>query len=183
MHSGIELDVVARPMDKLRITGFVSVGNWEYKGSVITREFDQDRNLLTEAEEDVDGGKVGDAAQFTAGLGFNYEILERFSVDADWRTYDKLYATVGAVKENLELPTFDVVDLGVSYRMLLGALDKSSLDLRLNVNNLFDEVYLSELRSNIEANPGDTTWNGVNVNNQGYFGLGRTWNFGIRFNF
>lgn len=183
LHTGIELDVVARPMDKLRITGFVSVGNWEYKGSVITREFDQDRNLLTEAEEDVDGGKVGDAAQFTAGLGFNYEILERFSVDADWRTYDKLYATVGAVKENLELPTFDVVDLGISYRMLLGALDKSSLDLRLNVNNLFDEVYLSELRSNIEANPGDTTWNGINVSNQGYFGLGRTWNFGIRFNF
>ncbi|MCB0425949.1 MAG: carboxypeptidase-like regulatory domain-containing protein [Flavobacteriaceae bacterium] len=181
LHTGVELDVVAKPFSKLRVNGFLSVGNWEYKGDVITRQYNEDRDLLTEEEEDVDGGKVGDAAQFTAGIGANYEILERFSIDADWRTYDKLYANVGAVKENLELPTYDVVDLGLSYKMLTGV--KSSLDFRFNVNNVFDEVYLSELRSNIQAEAGDETWNGINVANQGFYGLGRTWNFSMKFNF
>ena len=67
---------------------------------------------------DVDGGKVGDAAQTTWGLGAKYEVLRGLSVDADWRTYDELYASVGAVKDNLLLPTYDLVDAGVSYKLL-----------------------------------------------------------------
>ncbi len=91
---------------------------------------------------------VGDAAQFTAGLGLDYNIVERLSIDADIRFYDKLNADVGAVKENLELPTYKVADMGVSYKMLLGENDKKSLNFRFNVNNVFHEIYLSELRTN-----------------------------------
>ena len=148
-------------------------------------------------EEDVDGGKVGDAAQFTAGLGFVYEIVERLSIDADYRTYDKLFATVGATKENLELPAYDIMDMGLSYKMLLGKDNQNSLNFRVNVNNLFNEVYLSELRSNIKvtdnissSNPDAGTYesngrvfNGIADGNQGYFGLGRTWNLSLRYNF
>lgn len=183
IHSGIELDFVARPFSQLRVNGFASVGNWEYAGNALTRVLDEDRNIISEDIVDIDGGKVGDAAQFTVGLGADLEILPRFSIDADWRTYDKLYADVGAVKENLELPAYDIVDMGLSYKWLLGERDATSLDFRLNVNNVFDEVYLSDLRTAIEAQPGDQTYKGINVANQGYFGLGRTWNFSIRYNF
>ena len=71
----------------------------------------------------------------------------------------------------------------MSYKMLLGKDKSNSLNFRVNINNLFDEVYLSELRSANVANPGDTTYNGINVSNQGYFGLGRTWNLNVRYNF
>ena len=55
------------------------------------------------------------------------------------------------------------------FKMLLGKDQDKSLNIRANVNNVFYEVYLSDLRTANEAGPGDETWNGINVNNQGYF--------------
>ena len=164
------------------LTGFVSVGDWRYVGDVVSRITDEDQNVLGTSSEDVDGGEVGDAAQFTAGLGIDLQIAERFSMDSDLRFYDNLYADVGAVKENLKVPSYHVVDFGMSYKMYVGG-DGDSVNVRLNVNNLFDRVYINELRTNIAAEVGDTTYNGVNVDNQGYFGMGRTWNVGLRYKF
>ena len=197
LHTGLELDFVLKPISKLDVNGFASVGNWEYKGQSTTRQTDENQNLLTETLVDVDGGKVGDAAQTTWGLGLKYEIVKRFSIDTDWRNYDKLYSSVGAVKENLLLPSYDLVDAGISYKMLVGKNKKDNVTFRLNVNNLFDEVYLSELTSNIKTTDNISStnaalgtyqsngrvYNGVADGNQGYFGLGRTWNFGLRYNF
>lgn len=183
LHQGLELDFVAKPTSKLDIKGFASFGNWEYVGDAVTTTRDDNRVVLDIEAEDVDGGKVGDAAQFTVGLGLDYEILERFSIDADYRMYDKLYSNVGAVKDNVELPSYDIMDAGISYKMLLGKEKTNSLNLRLNVNNVFGEVYLSELRTAYAAEAGDDTYKGINVRNQGYFGYLRTWNFSLRYNF
>jgi hypothetical protein len=194
VHSGIELDFVVKPVDKLDIKGFASFGNWEYEGKAISRKFDENLNLLVETEADLDGGKVGDAAQTTWGLGAKYEIFERFSIDADWRNYDNLYANVAA-KDNLELPSYDLVDAGISYKMLVGKDKQNSVNFRFNMNNVFDEVYLSELTSNVKTDAfisgtsGPTyqsagrVYKGIADGNFGYFGLGRTWNFSIRYNF
>lgn len=194
IHSGVELDFVLKPINKLDIKGFASFGNWEYSGNAISRKFDENLNLLLETETDLDGGKVGDAAQTTWGLGAKYEVFERFSVDADWRNYDNLYANVVA-KDNLQLPSYDLVDMGISYKMLVGKEKQNSVNFRFNVNNLFDEVYLSELTTNIKTdafisgNSGPTyqsagrVYKGIADGNQGFFGLGRTWNFTLRYNF
>ncbi|WP_130733242.1 TonB-dependent receptor domain-containing protein [Flavobacterium sp. J27] len=183
LHQGVELDFTARPTEKLNVRGFASVGDWQYKGDVVTVKRDQDRNVLLETRDDVDGGKVGGAAQTSWGLGVRYEILPRFNIDADWRNYDKLYSDVGAIKENLELPKYDLVDAGLSYKMLVGKDDKNSVNFRLNVNNVFGEVYLASLTTTNQAQAGDQTFNGINVSNVGYFGLGTTWNFTVRYNF
>ena len=184
LHQGIEVDFRAKPQPDVpyTLTGFVSIGDWKYVGEAISRVTDEDQNLLDTFSNDVDGGEVGDAAQFTAGLGIDLQIAERFSMDSDVRFYDNLYADVGAVKENLKVPSYHVVDFGMSYKMYVGD-DGDSLNFRLNINNLFDRVYINELRTNIAAEAGDTTWNGVNVANQGYFGMGRTWNVGLRYKF
>ncbi len=183
LHSGLEIDFKARPIDNFSLRGFLSVGNWEYKGSARTRVTDEDRNILSEESEDVDGGKVGDAAQFTLGLGGDYDITERISVDADYRFYDKLYANVGAIKENLELPSFGLVDLGATIGLIKTTGSNKGLSLRVNVNNAFHKIYLSELRDANFVEPGDETYQGINVSNSGYFGLGRTWNVGLRYTF
>lgn len=196
IHSGLELDFVLKPTSNIDVKGYASVGNWEYNGNSIRRRYDENLNLLDETITDLDGGKVGDAAQTTWGLGAKYEFLPRFSIDADWRNYDKLYANVVA-KDNLELPNYDIVDAGISYKMLVGKDKQNSVNFRFNMNNVFDEVYLSELRSNIKAtdnisssNPALGTYQsngrvykGIADANQGFFGLGRTWNFTIRYNF
>ena len=198
LHSGLELDFVAKPFSFLDIRAFGSVGNWEYVGNSVTKLRNEDRVVLRTDIVDVDGGKVGDAAQVTAGVGAKFKIVERLSLDVDYRFYDKLYSNAGAVKENLLLPKYDLVDAGISYRMLVGKDKDDSVDFRLNVNNVFYQVYLSELRSKIKTtdrvDPKSTTnldtyesagrvYNGLADGNQGYFGLGRTWSFTISYNF
>jgi outer membrane receptor protein involved in Fe transport len=50
------------------------------------------------------------------------------------------------------------------------------------VNNLFDKEYLSQSQTNFH-NDGGRTWNGVNVENQVYFGKGTTWNLSLNIKF
>ena len=183
LHQGVEVSFSAKPQEDVPYTlkGFLSVGDWIYEGDAITRLQDEDQNVISTETVDVDGGKVGDAAQFSAGLGLDVDLAERFSFDSDIRFYDDLYANVGAVKENLELPSYHVVDMGLSYKMFV---NDGTLDIRLNVNNVFDNVYISELRSAIAAGDGTgVLYDGIDTANQGYFGLGRTWNVGLRYNF
>ncbi len=183
LHQGVELTFMAKPQPDVPYTlkGFLSIGDWIYEGEAITRTQDEDQNVLDTVTQDIDGGKVGDAAQFTAGLGLDVDLAERLSFDSDIRFYDELYANVGAVKENLKLPNYHVVDMGLSYKMFV---NEGTLDIRVNVNNVFDNVYISELRSAIAAGDGTgVLYNGIDTANQGYFGLGRTWNVGLRYNF
>ena len=183
VHQGVEISFSAKPQEDVPYTlkGFLSVGDWIYEGDAITRLQDEDQNVISTETVDVDGGKVGDAAQFSAGLGLDVDLAERFSFDTDVRFYDDLYANVGAVKENLELPSYHIFDMGLSYKMFV---NDGTLDVRLNVNNVFDNVYISELRSAIAAGEGTgVLYDGIDTANQGYFGLGRTWNVGLRYNF
>lgn len=199
IHNGVELDFVAKPITNLDVRGFASIGNWKYDGNAVTRQTDDNQNLLKEEVKDVHGGRVGDGAQTTWGLGLKYQILKGLSVDTDWRTYNDLYSNVGAVKENLMLPNYDLVDAGVSYKFNIGKAQTNSIILRVNVNNVFDEVYLSELTSTIKTTDNipavapapsigtyqanGRVYKGIADGNQGYFGLGRTWNFSLRYNF
>ena len=184
LHQGVEVDFRAKFFNnKLDVKGFASIGDWEYKGSTIRQIRDEDQNILSTSEGDVDGGKVGDAAQTTFGIGLDYRITDNFSVDFDWRLYDRLYSDDGDLKESIELPSYDIADLGISYRLKVGQEKDKTLNFRVNVNNLFYEVYLSDLRTVDTAGPGDATYKGINVSNQGYFGWGRTWNASVRYNF
>ena len=185
LHQGIEFDFRAKPQPDVpyTLTGFLSMGDWRYVGDVVSRITDEDQNLIGTSSEDVDGGEVGDAAQFTAGLGIDLQLAERFSMDSDIRFYNNLYADVGAVKENLKVPSYHVVDMGLSYKMYVGN-DGNSLNVRLNINNVFDNVYINELRTNIAAGDGTgVLYDGIDTANQGYFGMGRTWNVGLRYKF
>ena len=185
VHYGVELEVMTRPLDKLNLNGFLSLGEWQFKDNARERTFDQDGNQVGAEEEIViDGFNVGGAAQVTAGINGSYEFLPRTSIDAAWNWYNDIYSTGSLDKETLSMPSYDTVDLGFSYKMQLGENNKSSLQFRLNVNNVFDEVYLESVNGNTQAsaNPEDN-YKGVNKDNTGRFGYGRTWNTSIRFNF
>lgn len=193
MHTGAEFEFVAHPFTFLDVRGFASAGNWEYDDDIYRRTVDQNRVTIEESVDDIDGGKVGNAAQTTFGIGVVGRITSRLSVDADWRKYDDLYT--GFVDKNtVQLPGYDLTDAGITYRM---NFTKTSLTLRLNVNNVFDNVYISEMTSNVQTtdlvDADDPTagtyasnglvYNGLATANNVFFGNGRTWNFGMRFNF
>ena len=181
-HQGIELDIQAKPLYNLEVKGFASIGDWIYKGSTVTEVRTEDREILETTLNDIDGGKVGNAAQTSFGLGAKYKILPNLSIDADYRYYQNLYANVQR-KENLELPSFGLIDAGVSYALNL--TDKNRLSFRVNVNNLFDTEYISQSNTAnmLTGAEGETAYKGINTTNQVYFGFGRTWNASVKFTF
>lgn len=227
VHSGVELDMTAK-LDKLKLNGMISVGNWVYKGDVMSDRFDQYNQPFagsTSTKLYLDGIKVGDAAQTTASLGASYEVARGLSLDANYRWSDKLYTAISPVNSNgslnftsptgtapsantpinrgsLQLPSFGLMDAGFSYKMLVGKDKSNSVNFRLNINNLWDTVYIaegktntftgmerSEFASGTSGNAAYATYlsqgeyNGVHQSNQVFFGFGRTWNFGVTYNF
>lgn len=180
-HKGIELDIQAKPLYNLEVRGFASIGDWIYKGNAVTEIRTEDRELLETNLRDLDGGKIGNAAQTTFGLGAKYKILPNLSVDADYRYYQDLYAN-RQEKENLMLPSFGLVDAGISYGVNL--TNKNRLSFRININNLFDTEYISQSNTAqfVDENT-QATYKGIDDRNQVYFGFGRTWNGSIKLTF
>jgi hypothetical protein len=205
VHSGVEVEATAKIDNRLRLNAMFSLGNWRYKGNSISNRYDVSNNPVaggTSTTLYLDGVKVGDAAQTTASIGASYEVLPRVIVDANYNYNNKLYAAISPAnfssatnKGSLELPSYGLVDAGFSYKLLVGKDKANSVNFRLNINNLFDTVYIAESKSNIFASDyisgtsGPTydmmrrTYNGVADANQVYFGFGRTWNFSLRYNF
>ena len=114
---------------------------------------------------------------------------------------DKLFASISpntvntpTNKGTLQLPSFGLIDAGVSYKWDL-ANTTESVRFRFNVNNLLDTVYIAESSTNVFADDyvsgtsGPTyassgkLYNGVATANNVYFGFGRTWNFSLSYNF
>lgn len=187
VHSGVELEVFTRPMDGLKVNGFLALGDWKYDGNATRRTFDGNGNEVGEQETiDLDGLNVGGAAQVTAGINSSYMIFERFTVDGAWNWYNDMYSEGAQSKDAppISLPSYDTVDAGLTYKMLVGKDDKNSIQFRVNINNVFDEVYLESVFGNTAAsNDPAQNYKGVNRDNNGRFGYGRTWNVSLRYNF
>ena len=191
-HAGVELEFEAKPIRTLSIRGFASVGSWQYAGDVNAKMWDANRNPIGGDEIlYLDGVKVGDAAQTTFGLMAGWKIIKGLSVDLDYRYYASLYAAIDPEDFNdtdhqgsLELPSFGLMDAGVSY--MLPLKKRQSLNFRFNVNNLLNTQFISQSDSNIHPDAGDPDakyWNGVHMDNEVYFGNGITWNLSIAYKF
>ncbi|WP_410877986.1 TonB-dependent receptor [Myroides sp. DW712] len=214
VHQGVEVDFNIRPLDKLTINGAFSFGDWKYTknvtgATILDRDSNEpliDPNTQKPYEMDVylKDNKVGDAAQLTASLGVDYEVVEGLKFDAGYRFVDKLYSKIDimemSTKNNkgaLELPSFNLFDLGMTFTMKVGKDKQNSVVVRANVNNVFDKIYIAEANTSKHAKTkGDfeevkdynayretSTWKGIDTSNQVWFGTGRTWNVTLRYNF
>ena len=204
VHQGLELETRYKLFSHFKVTGMVSYGNWFYKGNSISNRFDQNGDPFaggTLTTLYLDNVKVGNTAQVTAALGGVIDVTKNMSFDVNYNFNDKLYANISpnsltsaTNKGTLQLPSYDLIDAGVSYKWDL-ANTTESVKFRLNVNNLLDTVYIAESNTNIFADDfvSGTTgptyasagrlYNGVATGNQVFFGFGRTWNFSLSYNF
>ena len=180
LHTGIEVYSTFKVSNSLRFRSYLSLGNWEYVGSVLSAIRDEDNNIVqNNGSVDVDGGKVGGGAQTQFGLGAIVNFSYNTFLDVDYRYNDDLYATGRERKENLKLPSYGLVDLGFTHKFRIA--DSKSLSMRINLRNAFNEEYISFLTS---ANTGGTdTYNGIDTSNFGRFGKGRTMSVGLKYNF
>jgi iron complex outermembrane receptor protein len=181
VHQGIELEVVAKPVNGLRLTGMVSLGDWQWANNVNAVISDDNNVVIDTVTVYAEGLKVGDAAQTTFGLTAEYTFPFGLKIWAKDHYAMNLYAdfdpTTRTAPEDAgvqayKLPAFNLLDAGLSYRF---AFDRYAITVMGNVNNLLDELYVAEANDN----PGATGLQDL----QGYFGFGRTWSAGLKFTF
>lgn len=179
IHKGVEVDFETKLARKWTLRGFASYGDWQLEGSSPYTVRDQNSFDIIDSGKDVDldGIYVGSTAQFTFGLGTQFEICKGFSIDSDLNYYSSLYAdpNIGtiAVNQNLDpnydfkpenLAPFANLDAGLTYEYKLGG--KQSIRFRGNVKNVTNTTFVARKQGN-----------------DYFLGLGRTYNAGIQYNF
>ena len=216
IHQGVEFEANSKVNKVLTLTGMVAVADWYYKGNASGTLFnetnepiDDQGNVVTSNQAGIrtlflDKIKVGNAAQTTAAVGFILEPFNNFKFDGNYRYISQLYANLNvldfsdeskAAKGALELPSYGLFDLGLSYKIPL-ANPKQSFTLRGNVYNLFDTYYIAQSYTNIHASDKTSNavdaptyegagqlYDGVATRNEVFFGFGRTWSATVSFNF
>ena len=109
------------------------------------------------------GNTVQGQPEFTAGLGIEYKVpyLQGFSVNARGNYVDSQYVNSA---NTLETPDYTLVDVGAKYMVNLGGVDTT---FRANVDNVADKKY----------------WAGNFGDGFATLGTGRTYKFGVTFDF
>ncbi|GAA4116696.1 TonB-dependent receptor [Aquimarina addita] len=176
IHQGLEFDFEYKPNNgNLTLRGYGSLGNWKFEGdSPFTLANDQTATIIESGEIPLTGTKVGNAPQSSFGIGGYFNITDNLSIDTDYNIYTGLYGFVdpedvatasidGETYQAERLPSYDLVDAGITYKLNFG---DDKIIFRGNVKNVFNSPYINQL------------------NNFGYFlGIGRTWNASISYNF
>ena len=185
-HNGIEIEGQYRPTMSTKLRGMLSIGDWRYTKNFEATLFDDQQNQIGTGTLYTKGAKVGDAAQFVAYLGLDQKLGKKLNLDLDYRFVDGLYADYSITDSDflqpdnagaLKLPSYGLVDMGATW--YLG----NKLSLRVNMNNVFDTLYIAESNSNIHTTADSVTWNGIDNRNYVWFGFGRTWNASLKYRF
>jgi outer membrane receptor protein involved in Fe transport len=180
LHQGVEFDFTSRPIKGLEIRGMLSVGDWEWTNDVIADVYNELQEYLGTVKVYSEGLKVSDAAQTTAAIGIDYEVLPRFKLGADFNHYDRLYAffNVEGRADELnrgtqawQMPAYQLVDINMKYDFKFGNFDAS---LYGKVSNLFDTEHITDATDGSSYSY-DTAFV--------YFGFGRTWSASFRIRF
>ena len=184
-HVGIEVEADYSVTRNFNIVGMLSIGDWKYSSNFSARG----QNIDTQQPEGegtiyADGLPVGDAAQTTFNIGVNYGVAKGLNFYADYYVADRLYADYDVDDSQfsepggtiVKLPSYSLVDAGISYNFALSTgIDAS---LRFNMNNVLDTKYVSELETNILDDP--STSRNEFYDNKGIWAFGRTWNVGLK---
>ncbi len=189
IHRGVELDFVMKPFDKLDIRGMASVGDWKWDHNVEAYTYDKDGQAvdkngnvvepLSDAHNKISlliaNVHVSDAAQTSASLGFNYELLKglKFGLDANYFARLFAYANVTTLKGNdtWQVPDYYTIDANLVYYFKFANLNST---LYFNVDNVLDGEYIADAN-----NGANSDWQTSTV----YYGFGRTWSLGLKINF
>ncbi len=180
LHQGVELDFTYKVSKKLSTMGMLSVGDWRWDNNIENVQiYNEDQepigspfNLFI---EDV---KVSNAAQTTAAVGFNYQVMPQTNFTVDFNYFADLYAdyspdsrTEPDLAQPWKIPAFSTVDASIRYGFDFGGFDAV---LIARMNNVFDTEYIADARDGSASNAATAlVW----------YGFGRTFNVSAKINF
>ena len=203
VHMGVEVDATYKPVKFLELQGMFSYGDYRYKGNATGADFDESNNPVTTTTGNttlyLDQVKVGGSGnssipQLTASLGATVKPISDLSIYGTWRFVGNLYSAVNtndyktvARQEQgaLRLPDYNLLDLGVSYKLRLRERSQY-FTFGANVYNVIDTYYISDASTSLRDGDPDATgikYKGIDTGNKVFFGAGRTWSASVAFNF
>ena len=194
LHKGIEMDFSYKILSNLGVEGLVSLGNWKWMSSDTVRFLDDNNNPITDdfgneiiASFDADGVHVGDAAQTQFGFSVRYEPSYNSYIKLRSTYFANYYADfdplslngANAGRESWEIPSYNLIDLHAGYKFKIS--QKTKMDIKLSILNLFDEIYISDAQNN---DPYNASYQDFDAKSAGvFFGLGRRINLSAKFTF
>ena len=174
-HMGVELAATIRPVEKLDVKVMASVGDWRWNAAVDASVVAEDGSVSTFVInlEDV---HVDNAAQTTAALGIDYEILPKFRIGVDYNYYDNIYADFSIEskedsEDSWQMPSYSLLDFNARYNFKIGGINAILLG---NVHNILDTEYIADARDG----SGHTASSALV-----YYGFGRTMSLSLKINF
>jgi len=202
VHMGVEVDATYKPVKFIEFQGMFSYGDYKYRGNAIGTNFDESNVPIPGSERTtlyLDKVKVGGSGnssipQLTASLGTTIRPISDLSIYGTWRFVGNLYSAVNTAdyrtaarqdKGALRLPDYNLLDLGVSYKLRLRE-PSQYFTFGANVYNVIDTYYISDASTSFHDGDSGTTgikYKGIDTGNKVYFGAGRTWAASIAFNF
>jgi len=147
LHLGTEIDASFRLNKKWTIEGMASYGDWTWRSSEIVDV------LGTEFEFDAKGVHVGDAAQSTYAASLRYAFIKNGYFKIKYTYFDRYFSDFDPFSltganggtESWEIPSYGLMSIHAGYRF---RFEKSSLNLRANVFNALNTLYISDARTN-----------------------------------
>lgn len=198
-HQGIELDFVSKPVRNLEITGMLSLGDWIWNSTAkgyaynsMGQPTNTGSDVVTEADHkpvflDMKGVRVGNSAQTTFSLGASYKFFEeKLTVGLDYLQYANNYANFQIDMPNpggtykyyspWKIPSAGLLDARAHYNFMIGPFHSTVTG---NVNNVLNQVYISDAMDYNARTEGGSSWENVGV----IYGFGRTYTASLRVKF
>lgn len=180
LHQGLELEMKLRPIKQVTINGMLSYGDWHYTNNagpttVYNSQQQAVKTVNTVFLKDI---KVGDAAQTTAALGADIDILPDVTIGGNYFYYGNYYSDfnfANATSAGLmpyKLPNYSIWNVNGVFRFKIAGLDAVLIG---NVNNLLNTKYIADsYDGNLKGNAASAFV---------YYGLGRTFVTSLKIKF
>jgi len=186
LHKGIEIDFAFKPNRKIAIEGLASIGDWTWiSGETVTGVLPN--GVMYSYEFDATGVHVGDAAQLQLGGQIRLEPIDKFYLKINTTFFDNNYADFqpenlrgdNGGRESWKMPSYYISSFHTGYSFTMNEVD---LNIRFNVLNVFDALYLTDARDNDDFNsPSFSDFDAKSASV--FYGQGRRWNVSLQASF
>lgn len=181
LHCGLEAEAWHRFANWVKFSAFASVGDWRWRNDVSAVIYDEYSGLpLDQINVYCNGIPVGDAPQTQVGAALEFRLPLGFGIDADWTFNDRMYADFDPAgrtnpddrQPSYRIPSYHLLNASVSWSGNLGR--RVCLTVFANGYNLLNTRYIERGKDGA----------GHDLDSfRGFWGFGRNFNFGFRFNF
>lgn len=177
LHYGVEADASYTILRSIKAGAFLSIGQWKWMNDVIATIYDPySMKPVQEITVYAKGLHVGDAPQTQIGATIDAKIFKGLSAHLEWNYNDRFWSDFNPAsrtsaddrQDSFRLPSYNLLNIGLAWAFNIKHLSGS---LFLNATNITDTSYIERSKDGPSHDINSLT---------GYWGNGRSFNFGIR---